>query len=193
MEKEVQRATPGKSKKNNAFHLAKIGNTEEGKIPHCATINKPLEQVAIIVGDISNFPLFFEGLKKVEMEGQQASWHFQTSGSDLKTVMMKLNENRVDRTWTWQADDSAGFNYSVTVKLDKAQADRGTIVQMKVQYENKFAGTLAAFEKIFGGKDAEMTTKINLQRLKAFCETGSIPTIEGQPSGRDEDSKELKH
>lgn len=193
MEKELQTQNEYKSKKTNAFRLNKIGSLEDGKVPHCTTINKSLEDVSAIVGDVSNFPQFFEGLEKVELEGLQGSWHFRATVNDRAIMGMKLIEDRTTRMWTWQADDSMGFDYSVIIKLDKAQADRGTIVQMKVQYDNKFTGALAVFEKIFGGKDADMTAKVNLQRLKAFCETGSVPTIEGQPSGRDEDSKELKH
>ncbi|UYL07996.1 SRPBCC family protein [Bdellovibrio sp. SKB1291214] len=192
MENEFQRSTENKSKKTNPFRLTKIGNPEDGKVPHCTTINKSVEEVAALVGDVSNLPQFFEGLEKVEMEGLRASWQFRKA-SESSSLSMRLTEDRTARSWTWEADDSAGFDYSIVIKLDKAQANRGTIVQMKVEYDNKFTGALAAFEKIFGGKDADTTAKVNLQRLKAFCETGSVPTIEGQPSGREEDSKELKH
>jgi len=43
------------------------------------------------------------------------------------------------------------------------------------------------------GEDPYSLTLTNLRRLKAYLETGEIPTIEGQPSGRDKGSKKLSN
>ncbi len=168
-----------------------------GKRPLTQTIHKKTPaEVFTLLKNLDNLPQFFENLSKVESLGpNKANWYFKNNSPsfDSFSVPMSLEFDTNNQGLVWKAEDAAGFDYSVAIELQTAPANRGTIVHMMVAYDN-LAGEIAGkFEKLFG-KDAEMTSKKNLYRLKAFCETGSVPTTEGQPSGRDEDQpQELKH
>lgn len=190
-----QKASPLKKYKNEIF--AKY-YAEEGKAkrPVSETVNKSPAEVFNLLQNLDNFALFFENLEKVEkLDAQRATWYFKNHSPTLKgfSVPMKIEFDRNNHGLIWKAEDGAGFNYSVAIELEPAQAGRGTIVRMMVAYDNLVGEIGGFFAKLFG-QDAEVLSKKNLQRLKAFCETGHVPTIEGQPSGRDEDqSPEMKH
>ena len=172
------------------------GVDSDQKRPMSATIQKPKSEVFALLSNIKNFPHFLENLEEVDAGDQgKTTWHFRDSvmGGDKLSIPMQLEGESGAQELTWKASDKAGFGYSIAIRLEDAQAGRGTVVRMQVQYDS-LAGKLAGmFEKIFGN-DAEILTKKNLQRFKAFCETGHVPTIVGQPSGRDEDtSTTTKH
>lgn len=167
-----------------------------GRRPLSATIyKKDVAEVFKLLQNVENFPQFFESLMKVENLGDgKAHWHFHQDSSSFEpfSVPMSVDYDHSQNGLVWKAEDKAGFDYSIAIELVPAPANRGTVVRLMVAYDN-LAGEIAGkFEKLFG-KDAEVTSKKNLYRLKSFCETGSVPTTEGQPSGRDEDLKETKH
>ncbi|KYG63785.1 hypothetical protein AZI86_13255 [Bdellovibrio bacteriovorus] len=188
--------------KNQSSALAAKYFPEEGsgRRPLSATIyKKTVSEVFDLLRNVENFPQFFESLKKVETAGEgKAQWYFQGipsegfSSHDSFSVPMNVQFDQSNNSLVWKAEDKAGFDYTIAIELLPAPADRGTIVRLMVAYENMLGEIAGKFEKIFG-KDAEVTSKKNLQRLKAFCETGSVPTTEGQPSGREEDLEETKH
>ena len=79
-----------------------------------------------------------------------------------------------------------GFVYTLAIHLEPAQYGRGTVARLIVSYDATSGAIASIFEKMFGG-DATLLSRKNLQRLKAFCETGNVPTTDGQSSGREED------
>jgi len=158
----------------------------ESRLPSSDTINKPLAYVSEIILDLENFPQFFENLERIEKaEGNITRWFFQ--GDENFPITLGFRSLNKGRTFVWKTTDAVGFDYTLAIHLEPAQADRGTIVRVMTAYDSKVTEILSKLELIFG-KDALGAAKKNLQRLKAFCETGHVPTTEGQPSGRDEDS-----
>ena len=154
--------------------------------PHCDTIRKPIGEVAQILANLRNFPEFFEHLEKVESsETGETKWHFR-SGHELVLPMKRVTSPDAN-LFIWRSEDDAGLDYTLAIELVEAQANRGTIVRIMTAYASRASGLLAKLEAIFG-EEANVMAKRNLQRFKAYCETGHVPTTEGQPSGRDEDS-----
>jgi uncharacterized membrane protein len=180
--------------KSNPVFADYFKTEEPAKRPISTTIQKPLAEVAALLGNIKNLPNYLENLEKVEAgKDLKSTWHFRdaTAGEASFAVPMRF-EDVPGEGVIWSAEDAAGFKYSVAVQLQAAQAGRGTVVRMMTAYETKTGALASAFEKMFGA-NAELSSKKNLQRFKAFCETGHVPTIEGQSSGRDEDLITVKH
>jgi uncharacterized membrane protein len=192
---EVPRKAKGSEPKSEIFapYFAADG---EAKRPLSTTIQKPIAEVAAVLRNIQNFPLFFENLETVEtLDAKKSTWRFKNA-SDVEislSIPMSIQFDVYDQGMIWQSEDAAGFKYSIAIQLESAPAGRGTVARMMVSYDN-LAGEIAGkVEKLFG-KDALITSRKNLQRFKALCETGHVPTIEGQSSGREEDqSTENKH
>lgn len=167
-----------------------------GKRPLSQTIyKKTVSEVYSVLKNIENLPLFFENLERVQIRGdREADWYFKgLQVENMEPVPMSLTVDEDLSSLVWKAETKAGFDYSVGFFLEPAPANRGTIVRMLVAYDNLIGEIGGKLELLFG-KDALITSKKNLYRLKAFLETGHVPTTEGQPSGRDEDvPHELKH
>jgi uncharacterized membrane protein len=168
----------------------------EAKRPLSTTIQKSQAEVAAVLRNLQNFPFFFENLESVQtLTDKRSTWNFKNV-NDLEmslAIPMSIQVDVFDQGMIWQSEDAAGFKYSVAVQLETAAAGRGTIVRMMVAYDNLAGEIAGVFEKLFG-KDAMIMSRKNLQRFKAFCETGHVPTTEGQSSGREEDqSTESKH
>lgn len=159
------------------------------------TIQMPGAKVFKLLNQIKNFPYFLENLEKVEFAGNSLyKWHFKNRDeidSDLAVIIKLKSIGKHKLLYT--TEDGAGFKYAVAIEISPAQANRGTIVRMKTSYEGATGDFVSKIEKLFG-KSADTITRKTLQRLKSFCETGHVPTIDGQSSGRDEDqSPDLKH
>ena len=150
--------------------------------PVSVTIKKPLDEVYAIVCKQKNWPLFFENLGKTEeVPGNGLAWHLV---GPRKSVSEKKND-----TIQWISEDEAGSKCHILVQLTRATGNRGTVVRMLMTYQIRESGVSGFFEKLFG-PDVTVSTKKNLQRFKAYCETGHFPTTDGQPSGREEDLNE---
>lgn len=171
--------------KQNIF-ASYFPDSDNDERPMSVTVLKPQAEVYALLRDIQNFPLFFENLEKVEESGaSRANWYFR-DGTSSMTVPMAMESTKKDELLVWKAEDKAGFVYTVALYLEPAQANRGTVVRMKVAYDSAVGEVVGMIEKLFGS-DALLLSKKNLQRFKAFCETGHVPTTEGQSSGRAED------
>lgn len=158
----------------------------KSKRPLSDTIRKPLSQVANILSNVRNFPEFFDHLEKIETgESGETKWHFR-KGSELIVPMKRIATENTN-LFIWRTEDNAGFDYTLAIELLDAQSGRGTIARIMTSYNSKASGLLAKLEGVFG-EEASVLARKNLQRFKAYCETGHVPTIEGQPSGRDDDS-----
>lgn len=187
------------SKKNkiaaNPLFAKYFASDEDAKRPILATIKKPLAEVSDLLNNIKNFPLFFEHLEKVDVgAGTKSTWHFKNTKSDEKSLSVAMHFETVEGEGViWKSEDSVGLGYSVALQVSEAPAGRGTVVQMMTAYHSAVGDVAGALETLFG-TGAELSSKKNLQRFKAFCETGHVPTTEGQSSGRDEDLENtVKH
>ena len=78
----------------------------------------------------------------------------------------------------WRAGEE-GFG---AFALRPAPGGRGTIVTFKMSFEGEWTGTIARMV----GRDSDTRAAVALRKLKAYLETGEVPTTEGQPSGREE-------
>lgn len=164
----------------------------EGPLPLSVTIRAAYPRVESLIRNVENFPQFLDGLKKVEVNSaSQATWYFQrTDDEEQMSFTMNLELAGTQPEVRWRSSDAMGFDYLVRLWLENAPGDRGTIVRMQISYDSQVGEWAQNFERLFG-KDPRINSRKNLLRLKAFCETGSVPTTEGQPSGREEIT--LKH
>lgn len=185
-----------KAKPNKPHDLARVKVSyegsfikEEGKRPYTETINKPLQEVSAIVGNARKLPEFLEHLSKVEgSENGLSAWHFRNKGEAAqgKPISFKANVKK-DSSFSYVSEDALGFAYQLHLELVPAPGNRGTIVRMMPAFESGAGTAVAKVEALFGA-DSSLHAKKTLQRLKAYCETGHVPTIEGQSSGREEET-----
>ena len=84
----------------------------------------------------------------------------------------------------WKSLPGADIDNAGAVEFQNATAGHGTIVKATIHYNppgGKLGSTIA---KLFG-EEPSVQAKMDLRRFKAVIETGEVPTIEGQSSGRE--------
>lgn len=79
-----------------------------------------------------------------------------------------------------------------TVSFAEASGHRGTVITVESDYDLP-GGKVQEWLKTFSGHDPHSVIQIQLKRLKAFMETGEIPTTQGQPSGRSNETSSTVH
>jgi uncharacterized membrane protein len=166
---------------------SKYFNEDKHVHPASVLISKPIEQVWAFLRDMNNMPKFIRGLKSVDViDSKRSHWTFEYQGERHENDSEIIAEE-MPSLLVWQA---VGEKKQVgAVTLERAPGGRGTFVSMRTSTDRekgKVSGVLAWY---LGG-DPKTASYINLRRLKAYMETGEVPTVEGQPNGREQ---EIKH
>lgn len=83
----------------------------------------------------------------------------------------------------WETLEGAPIPYTATVQFEPAPDDRGTEISLRVEYEPPGGALGDATMQRLGIVPATLAGEA-LQRCKSLVETGEIPSIERNPSGR---------
>lgn len=136
--------------------------------------------------DFSNLPKFMTDLVRVETQGDKSKWTIDLPRGPKVQWDAQIIQDRPGELISWRSLEGSQVEQAGTVMFTRAPAGRGTVIGLSLSYS------------IPGGKLTELATKLmledpktlvllNLRRFKAYMETGQIPTIEGQSSGREQD------
>ncbi len=134
--------------------------------PPLVTISKPINFVFAFLSDVTNYPDFMK----------------QWAGGNVV-------EHKQHQLIVWVSTNGNNGKFVGAFALEKLPENRGTVVALKVGPETSTGKLANQFSKL-ALKDLNSKAYTDLRRLKALLETGEVPTIEGQPSGRAEDMPE---
>lgn len=168
---------------------------ENLKSHHAITISKDPYDVFTFFRNFKNLPLFMKDLIKIDILSEKRShWTVQVKNGATAEWDAEIIQEIPGELISWSSVEGSEVKTFGTVRFEKAPKDLGTVVTLDMDYAVP-GGKLAEFILLFTGETPELLTETNLRRLKAFLETGEIPTTEGQPSGRQEETKHkhLKH
>ncbi len=162
-------------------HLAK------GSGPISATqtvsVNKTPEECYRFWREFENLPRFMEHLNSVRVTGdKQSHWIAKAPAGMTMEWDAELIHDGPDRI-EWRSLPGADVDNTGTVDFQQASAGHGTIIKATIEYRPPAGEIGAAVAKLFG-REPGMQAKSDLRRFKAVMETGEVPTITGQSSGR---------
>ncbi|EMA31439.1 YgaP-like transmembrane domain [Halobiforma nitratireducens] len=83
----------------------------------------------------------------------------------------------------WRSLEGAPIDYECAISFRPAPGDRGTAVELELQYDPP-GGPLGDAVLSRFGTPMDLIAGESLRRFKSLAETGEIPTVEGNPSGR---------
>jgi uncharacterized membrane protein len=83
----------------------------------------------------------------------------------------------------WRTLDGADVASAGSVRFKRATGGRGTEVRVHLQYDPP-AGKVGATVAWILGHEPSQTIHEDLRRFKQLMETGEVPTIAGQPRGK---------
>jgi uncharacterized membrane protein len=135
--------------------------------PSSVTIGMKPDEVFAFLRDVTNYQKFMRG--------------FDDTDDAPRVVFEKANEISGQMV-TWQTSDRS---HTGSFTVEPAVGNRGTVLSARMDFENQPTGKVKGMLSYFVGKDPKNESYINLRRLKAYLETGEVPTTQGQPSGRD--------
>ena len=135
--------------------------------------------------NFENLPQFMEGLESVTELGQNRS-HWIATGPAGKRVEWdaEIYNEKPNELIAWRSIGDADITNAGSVHFEEAPGGRGTQVKVTLNYNPPGGKAASLFAKLFGSEPGQLVER-NLKRLKQFVETGEIPTIQGQTSGRE--------
>ena len=164
---------------------AQLGGRTGVHVEEAVTINRPIGEVFRFWRNLENLPQFMEHLESVSQREEGISHWVAKGPAGLKVEWDARIINEVEnKVIGWQSLEGSMVSTAGSVNFE--ETPRGTVVRVHFQY-NPPAGKLgAAVAKLFG-EEPNQTVREDLRRLKRLLETGEVPTIQGQPSGRGRD------
>jgi len=162
-------------------------NGHEGiRVERAVTVNRPRAELYQMWRDFENLPRFMKYLETVQLDDRDTGRsHWVAKGPLDRRIEWdaEVIEEREHELLVWKSLPGSMVESMGRVEFVDAPGGRGTIVHVSMEY-NPPAGSLgAAFAKLFGREPGHQI-KEDLRRFKQIAETGEIPTVKGQPSGR---------
>lgn len=161
---------------------------------YAVTIGKPQEEVFRFFRNFENLPLFMKDLKEVRVISDKKShWVVELQAGVQAEWDAEITLERQDEMLAWKSVKGSEVDTSGSIWFSPAPGGKGTVVSLVLDYKIP-GGKIAEIITKMTGEDPETLAQLNLRRLKAFLETGEVPTIKGQPSGREDDAETIvKH
>jgi uncharacterized membrane protein len=160
----------------------RLGGRRGILVEESVTINKPIAEVYRFWRDFEHLPQFMEHLESVAVRDAGLSHWVATGPAGTRVEWDATIINEVDnQVIGWQSLQGSMIATAGSVNFD--ETEHGTRVRVRLQYDPP-GGRLGAMVARLFGEEPNQTIREDLRRLKRLLETGEIPTIEGQPSGR---------
>jgi uncharacterized membrane protein len=148
------------------------------------TIDRSPEELYNYWRNFENLPRFMKHLKSVTKKDDRTS-HWVANGPMGVPVEWdaELLDERPNEYLVWHSLPGSAICNRGSVEFRNAPNGSGTEVTVALTYHNPAGKVGAAFAKMIG-REPEQQVREDLRRFKSLMETGEIPTVVGQPSGR---------
>jgi uncharacterized membrane protein len=149
-------------------------------------INLPAQEVFAFWRRLADFPRFMRDVRSVEeLDATRFRWTIDGPGGKPVTWDAEIVDEQPGRVLAWRTIGHSDIRHGGRVEFSEATGGRGTVVTIQMSYESP-VGAIGPLLAGILGDDPETQIKSDLRRFKQLVETGEIPTIEGQSSGREE-------
>jgi uncharacterized membrane protein len=147
------------------------------------TIDRPADELYDFWRKHENLPSFQPYIRSVTSgDGMHSHWVMETPiGATLEWDAAIQNEDP-GRLIAW-ASTGGQLAVAGSVHFDPAPGGRGTEVTLIQKYDPPLGKVGLGIAKLLGMSPSGLARE-SLRRFKQLMETGEIPTVEGQPSGR---------
>ncbi len=147
------------------------------------TIAKPHDELYRFWRKLENLPQFMSHLVSVTDLGDKRShWIAKAPGGRTVEWDAEIINDDVNELIGWRTLEGADIVSAGSVRF-KPTGHGETMVRVHLQYDPP-AGKVGSTIAWLLGHEPSQTIREDLRRFKALMETGEVPTIEGQPRGR---------
>lgn len=157
------------------------------KIVRAVTINRPVEALYSFWRDPLNLPEVMGYIDSVQVTGENtAHWTIKLPG-DMKTEFdVEVYTDVPNEVISWRSLEGSEMQNAGSVRFKPAPADRGTQVQLTVEFVPPGGALGKALLKLFDDAPNQYIGQY-LREFKQVMETGEKATTKGQTSGREEE------
>ncbi len=166
------------------------GRAKAVEVDEAVTVARPREEVYRFWRELENLPRFMRHIESVEALGEKRSrWTARVpKGLGTITWEAEITEDVPGETLAWRSLPGADIENHGTVRFDDGPEGwgaegRGTEVHVRISYRPPAGEVGHLVAKLLNPANKQMV-KEDVRRFKHVLETGEVPTIEGQPTGR---------
>jgi uncharacterized membrane protein len=149
------------------------------------TVGKPPHELYQFWRSFENLPRFMAHVESVRvLEGNRSHWVATAPSLTGRRVEWdaEIINDEPDALIAWQSLPGADVHNAGSVRFVPAPGDRGTEVQVTIDYIPP-AGQLGLWVAKLFGQEPQQRVKEDLRRFKRIMEAGEVPTTHGQPRG----------
>jgi uncharacterized membrane protein len=148
------------------------------------TLMKPVAEVYSFWRNFDNLPQIMTHLESVKsIDNRHSHWTAHGPANSRIEWDAEIIDERENEFIVWRSCAGADVENRGSVQFSSALNGEATEINVAIDYAPPAGRLGAAFARLFG-EDPEQQVREDLRHFKALMETGEIPTIEGQPSGR---------
>jgi uncharacterized membrane protein len=146
-------------------------------------LNSSPEEAYRLYRKFEDLPLFMYHLRSVTQIGEKQYRWVAIGPAELPIQWdAEVVDERESEFISWQSMANSDVEMKGSVSFAVATGGRGTWLTANTEFTTPAGALGRALAKLFG-KDPSFLMQQDLRRLKAFMETGEIPTTEGQSHG----------
>ncbi len=186
----VYRGLSGHCYVYEALNINTMGNGQSRseqraiEIETAITINREPEELYQYWRTFENLPHFMKHIDDVTIQDDTHShWRIKMPAETRLEWDAEITQDRKNEMIAWQSLPNADVDNHGSVRFIPAPGGRGTRVHVDMSYKPPAGAVGHTLAKLFNVVTAQQV-KEDLRRFKSLMETGEIPTITGQPSGR---------
>lgn len=174
-----------------------IETNENVSVPHekgvhvvrAITIDRPVEELYAFWKDFTHMPDIFSYVESVEIiDHQRSHWTLKLPGDETTEFDAEIYTDVPNEVISWRSLPGSDLQNAGSVRFRPAPADRGVEVRLTVEFVPAGGAIGRAIFNLFGEAPAQYIGQF-LREFKQLMETGEKATIEGQPSGREEEAE----
>ena len=171
--------------------LGAPGSREKIEIEGSVTVDRPVGEVYSFWRDLPNLARFMKYIESVELlDDRHSRWTARVPKADWTLQWeAEVVDERSGELIAWRSLEGSEVINEGHVTFAQAPGGRGTEIHARIRYRPP-AGALGARLLEFLDALPQQLLKEDLRRCKHILETGEVPTIEGQTSGREDDRNE---
>lgn len=160
------------------------GQSRDVHLVTTITINRPASEIYEYWKGFTRLPQIMTFLDRVEPRGERLS-HWVAGDPRGGTIEWdsEVTEDVPNQRIAWRSVEGSELPNWGAVRFNKAPGDRGTEVHLSMHYEPPGGRLGSALGHFLEGMSEEVL-KQNLRHLKAYLETGEIPTNTNTSQGR---------
>ena len=148
-----------------------VGDQEGVKLIRSITINRPVEEVYQFWKEIENLPHFMDHVETIhKLDDRHSHWIVNTpAGSSTAEWYMEIINDHPNELIAWQSMPGSDLPNAGSVRF-AAAPDGGTIVRVKMEYQQPHLGLGVAAAEILGDEPDRQLLE-DLGRLKFILES----------------------